>query len=188
LSETPSSTQSEFVANLSPGRRSFTAPTARPDGFKNKPFQNRSLVVKLDALNTLDKVRPIAFARYLIAFFVGVAVTLGWQLYGGAVQEVIAPTLSSPYQQQLTAMSLDIDAVRQNVDRMMTGFAVGQNQMTRSINQLRVGQDWMASDFAAKLKAVEQDVIDRISTPAPRPASPPVSKPALRPPHIAATR
>jgi hypothetical protein len=60
--------------------------------------------------------------------------------------------------------------------------------MSRSINQLRVGQDWMASDFAAKLKAVEQDVIDRISTPAPLPGSPHVSKPVLRPPRIAATR
>jgi hypothetical protein len=188
MSEMPSSTQSESVANLSPGRRSTAAPAAHPDRFKNEPFQNRSLVVKLDALDTLDKMRPLAFARYLIAFFVGVVATVGWQRYGGAAREVIAPTLSSPYQQQLTAMSLDIDAVRQNVDRMMTSFAVGQNQMTRSINQLRVGQDWMASDFAAKLKAVELDVIDRISTPVPRPASPPVSKPALRPPRIAATR
>jgi hypothetical protein len=83
-------------------------------------------------------------------------------------------------------MSLDIDAVRQNVDRMITSLAVGQNQMTRSINQLRVGQDWMASDFAAKLKAVEQEMLDRVATPAPRPASAPVSKPVLRPP--AATR
>jgi hypothetical protein len=187
MSEMPSSTQSEFVASLSPGRRSCAA-AAHPDRFKNEPIQDRSLVVKLGALDTLDKVRPIAFARYLIAFFIGVGATSGWQRYGGAAQEVIAQTLSSPYQQQLTAMSLDIDAVRQNVDRMMTGFAVGQNQMTRSINQLRVGQDWMASDFAAKLKAVEQDVIDRISTPAPRLASPQASKPALRPPRIAATR
>jgi hypothetical protein len=141
------------------------------------------LVVKLDAL---DKVRPLAFARYLIAFFVGVGATLTWQSYGGAAREMIAPTLPSPYQQRLTAMSLDIDAVRQNVDRMITSLAVGQNQMTRSINQLRVGQDWMASDFAAKLKAVEQEMLDRVSTAAPRPAPAPVSKPVLRPP--AATR
>jgi hypothetical protein len=143
------------------------------------------LVVKLDAL---DNVRPLAFARYLIAFFVGVVATLAWQRYGGAAREMVAPTLPSAHQQQLTAMSLDIDAVRRNVDRMITSFALGQSQMTRSINQLRTGQDWMASDFAAKLKAVEQDILDRASTPAPRPASAPASKPVLRPPHVAATR
>jgi hypothetical protein len=120
----------------------------------------------------------------LIAFFVGVVATFGWQRYGGAAPRGDRANPLFSYQQQLTAMSLDIDAVRQNVDRMMTSFAVGQNQMSR----IRVGQDWMTSDFAAKLKAVEQDVIDRISTPAPRPGSPPVSKPVLRPPRIAATR
>jgi hypothetical protein len=181
----PSSTQSESFANLSPGTRSVAAPVVRPDLLRNDPFPNRSLVVKLDAL---DKVRPVAFSRYLIVFFVGVVATVAWQHYGAAAREMVTPPLPSAYQQQLTAMSLDIDAVRQNVDRMMTSFAVGQNQMTRTINQLRVGQDWMASDFAAKLKAVELDILDRTSTSAARQASLPVSKPVLRSPHIAATR
>jgi hypothetical protein len=182
MSTMPSSTQSELFR--SPGRPPVAAPVARPDLLENDPFQNQSLPVN----DALDRVRPLAFSRCLIAFFVGVAATVAWQRYGGAGREMVAPTLPSAYQQQLTAMSLDIDAVRQNVDRMMTTFAVGQNQMTRSVNQLRVGQDWMASDFAAKLKAVEQDILERTSAPAPRPASAPVSKPVQRSPRIAATR
>ena len=129
MSVMTSSMQSESFANLSTRRRSAAAPVARPDLLKNDPFQNRSLVVKLDAL---DKVRPLAFGRYLIAFFVGVVATVAWQRYGDAAREMVAPTVPSAYQQQLTAMSLDIDAVRQNVDRMITSFAVGQSQMTRS--------------------------------------------------------
>jgi hypothetical protein len=110
---------------------------------KKRPFPKRSLVVKLDAL---DKVRPLAFGSYLIAFFVGVVATVTWQRYGVAAREMVAPTVPSAYQQQLAAMSLDIDAMRQNVHRMITSFAVGQSQMTRSINQLRVGQTgWQAT-------------------------------------------
>jgi hypothetical protein len=85
-------------------------------------------------------------------------------------------------------MSLNIDAVRQSVDRMMTSSAVSQNQMTRSIDQLRIGQDWIARDFADKLKAVEQDILDRIATPAPQAASAPVSKPIPQSPRVATTR
>jgi hypothetical protein len=71
----PSSMQSESFANLSTRRRSVSAPVARSDLLKNDAFKNRSFVVNLDAL---DKVRPLAFSRYLIAFFVGVVATVAW--------------------------------------------------------------------------------------------------------------
>src|SRR5215475_2030767 len=117
MSTMPRSAQSELFANPTPGRRAVATPVARPDLLKD-PFQNRSLVVRLDAL---DKVRPLAFGRYLSVFFVGVVATLAWQRYGGAAREMIAPTLPSASQEQLTAMSVDIETVRQNVDRMITG-------------------------------------------------------------------
>jgi len=50
---------------------------------------------------------------------------------------VIAPAVSAaapPDQQQLNAMSLD--AVRQSIDRIATGFAASQEQITRSVDQI----------------------------------------------------
>ncbi len=99
---------------------------------------------------------------FLITFCIGVAATLGWQSYGDAAREmiassypqfgwvapqplssahnspdVIAPAVSAaapPDQQQLNAMSLD--AVRQSIDRIATGFAASQEQITRSVDRI----------------------------------------------------
>jgi hypothetical protein len=81
---------------------------------------------------------------FLITFCIGVAATLGWQSYGDAGREMIAssypqlgwvapqPASAPPDQQQLNAISLD--AVRQGIDRIATGVAASQEQMTRSID------------------------------------------------------
>jgi hypothetical protein len=83
---------------------------------------------------------------FLITFFIGVAATLGWQSYGDAAREMIArsypqlawvvpqPSSVPPDQQQLNAMSLD--AVRQSIDRIATGFAASQEQITRSVDRI----------------------------------------------------
>jgi hypothetical protein len=114
-----------------------------------------------------------ALARFLITFSVGVAATLAWQSYGDAAREMIAkssPQFSwlapqaaaaqtppavqtppnmvasaapSPDLQQLKAVSLGIAAMRQSVDQL-------QNQMTNEI---------------AKLRAAQQEVLDKISAP-----------------------
>jgi hypothetical protein len=122
--------------------------------------------------------------RLLITFCIGVAVTLAWQSYGDAAREMIAnsspqlgwlasqaavaqtapntiaPTTSSPDPRELKAMSADLAAVRQKVDQLAAQVAAGQEQMAR--------------DFATKLQAAEQDIVDKISAPPP-PA--PVRKP-----------
>ena len=80
----------------------------------------------------LGKVVSSAFARYLIAFFIGVTATLAWQSYGGAARKAIAgwsPHLSwlapaavpggtSP--ERLKAMSLALVAARQSLDKLST--------------------------------------------------------------------
>jgi len=127
-----------------------------------------------------------ALARFLITFCIGVAAILAWQSYGDAAREMIAssspqlgwlapqaapvaqtapnmiapaaPTVPSPDRQQLNAMSLSLAALRQSVDQL----AAGQEQMTREIT---------------KLRATEQDILDRISAPPPRPAAAPARKP-----------
>jgi hypothetical protein len=109
---------------------------------------------------SLRKRASRALSRFLITFCLGVTATLAWQSYGDAAREMIvnsypqlgwlaaqakpgaqnapdmiavaAPATPSFDQQQLNAMSLNIDALRQSVDRI----AAGQEQITRSIDQV----------------------------------------------------
>jgi hypothetical protein len=79
-----------------------------------------------------------------------------------------APAAPSPDRQQLNAMSLGLAVVRQSVDQLAAQLAAGQEQMTREIT---------------KLRAAEQDILDKISAPPPRPAAAPARKPVpLTPP------
>jgi hypothetical protein len=133
-----------------------------------------------------------ALSRFLITFCIGVAATLAWQSYGDAAREMIAsssPQLGwlapqaapvaqtdpdmiapaalaapSPDRQQLNAMSLGLAALRQSVD------------------QLAASQEQMRGDIT-KLREAEQDILDKISAPPPRPAAAPARKPVpLAPP------
>src|SRR5260370_29661628 len=69
---------------------------------------------------SLGKRALLAFAYYLIVFSVGVAATLAWQTYGDAARHLIAPAASASDQQQLNAMSPDLDAVRRSIDGLAT--------------------------------------------------------------------
>jgi hypothetical protein len=93
----------------------------------------------------------------LITFCIGIAATLTWQSYG----EMVASPPPQLGQQQLSAISLDLDAVRQSVDRLTSSH----ERMTREIT---------------KLQAVEQDILQKISAPTPRPETALSRKPAPR--------
>src|SRR5215475_2611121 len=144
---------------------------------------------------SLDKRASRGFVRFLIIFCIGVAATLVWQSYGDAAREMIAnsspqlrwlapqtvgqtapdmvaptaPAIPSPDLQQLKGMSLGLAAVRQSVEEL----AAAQQQMT---------------DEIAKLQATEQEILDKVSTPArptaaPAPArksAPPAPPPSLQ--------
>jgi hypothetical protein len=121
---------------------------------------------------SLGKRGSRVLARFVITFCVGVAATLAWQSYGDAVREIIvssspqlswlapqaAPAAASPDQQQLKAMLFGLAAMRQSVDQ----FSAGQEQMTHEITNLR---------------AAQQEILDKISVPPPRPAAAPARKP-----------
>src|SRR6266436_1918426 len=105
----------------------------------------------------------------LVTICVGVAAILAWQSYGDAARRIIAssyPQLdwlapraapiaysahgttgpaaqaaASPDQQRLNAMSLDLDAIRQSVDRI----AITQEQMTREISKLQAVEQQIKS-------------------------------------------
>src|SRR5258708_2069734 len=121
-------------------------------------------------------------ARILISLCVGAAAILAWQSYGDAARKIITGTYpqlgwlvprtariaySTPDaiglaaqaapspDQRLNAISLDLDAMRQSVDRI----AASQEQMTREIT---------------KLQAIEQYILQKNS-------EPPVPKAVPRP-------
>jgi hypothetical protein len=209
----PSPAQSEFYAGLLPVEPSVEPPSFRETTLENDQLPNRQ--------PTLRKRASRALARFLIAFCIGVATTLAWQSYGDAAREMIAnsspqlgwlapraepvaqntpetialvaPAAPSLDQQQLSAISLDLDAVRQSTDRIATSIAAIQEQVSRSadrvateqiahsVAQLTAGQEQMTREIT-KLQAVEQYVLYKNSDPPPRPAPAAVRSPVLRPP------
>src|SRR5260370_7072758 len=148
MSAMPSPAQSEFSEGSLPVKPSVEAPVIRPADLKNdrSPKRRQSLAARV----------PLAIARFLITFGVGVATTLAWQSYGDAAREMIAnsaPQLgwlapqAAPVErsvpdaiepaatraaaadpQQLNPVSLDLDAGRQSVHPIPPG----QEQVTRT--------------------------------------------------------
>jgi len=201
--------QSEFYAGVSP----VEAPAVSPADLKNDWSPNGRRSLRKRALRTVYSL--------LITFCIGVAATLAWQSYGDAAREMIAnsspqlgwlapraepvaqntpetialvaPAAPSLDQQQLSAISLDLDAVRQSTDRIATSIAAIQEQVSRSadrvateqiahsVAQLTAGQEQMTREIT-KLQAVEQYVLYKNSDPPPRPAPAAVRSPVLRPP------
>jgi len=199
--------ESEFSKGSLPVKKQLVEKLAiDPADLKNDQFQSER--------PRLGKRVPLAVA--LITFCIGVAATLAWQAYGNAARKVIAssfprlgwlapqsapvvqnspdilaPTaLAAPFldQQQLNAISLDLDAVRQSVDQIATSIANGQEQMTRSVDRIAASQEQMARTVdqltagqeqltreITKVQAIEQYILYKNSEP---PAPKPVARPS----------
>jgi len=201
MSAIPSPTQSELSKGSLPVKKSLVdVLTIDPADLKNEQLQSER--------QWLGKQAPLA----LITFCIGVAATLAWQAYGDAGREMIAssfprlgwlapraapvarntpdmiapvaPTAPSSDQEQLNAMSLDLDAVQQSVDRIATSqeqmtrsvdrIAASQAQITRTVDQLAAGQEQMTREIT-KLQAIEQYILYKNSEP---PAPKPVPRPS----------
>jgi hypothetical protein len=106
------------------------------------------------------------FTRVLITLCAGAAAILVWQSYGDAARRIIASSYSrlgwlaprttpiayrAPDPERFNAISIDLDAIRQIVDRI----AVTQEQITRDFDQLRGSQEQMMHEIS-KLQAAEQ--------------------------------
>jgi hypothetical protein len=139
---------------------------------------------------------PLPLTRFVITFSVGVAATLAWQRYGDAAIEMLASSFPqlrwltsraepaaqnasdtialvapaaappSPDQQQVNAMSLDLDAVRQSIDRLSSS----QERMIRNVDHLAAGQAQMTGEIT-KLQAIGQYILSKGSE-SPPPQSP----------------
>jgi hypothetical protein len=163
-------------------KASAEVPAIRLADLKNDEFPSwRPSLGDLDPLGRLGRLDPLAFARYLITFSIGVAVALAWQSYGNATREGAS----------FKALSLDRDAVRQSLDHIATSVATAQEQMTqrieRSIERLAAGQEQTTRQIN-DVQTFEQYVLDRISTLPPRSAPTTVSKPVQRPPQVPMAR
>jgi hypothetical protein len=71
------------------------------------PLHSSELTLVTRVRSWLDKLAPLAFARYLTAFFIGVAATLAWQSYRDATRE-----------QTIAVAPASLDLVRQSVDKL----------------------------------------------------------------------
>jgi hypothetical protein len=209
----PNPAHSEFYAGLLPVEPPVDAPAICPADPKN----DRSPIGR----PSLRKRASRTLSRFLITFCIGVAATLAWQSYGDAAREMIANSypqlgwlgpqaepatqntpdmiaLAAPaapsLDQQLNAMSIDLEAVRQSLDRIAPSIVAGQEQMARSVDriaatqeqiarsvgQLTAGQEQVTREIT-KLQAVEQYVLYKNSEPPPRPAPAQARNPVPRP-------
>jgi hypothetical protein len=198
----PSPIQSEISKNTLPVKKLVEVVAIDPANLKiDQPQSERPRLGK-----------RVLLALALIC--IGVAATLAWQSRGDAARKAIAgavPRLSwlapqaapvtqntpdtfvpaasaapSPDQQQLAAVPLDLDAVRQSVDHIAAGqeqmtrsverIAASQEQMARTVGQLTAGQEQLTREIT-KLQAIEQYILYKNSEP---PAPKPVSRPSQR--------
>ena len=125
--------------------------------------------------------------RLLVTFYIGVAAILAWLAYGDVAWEAIASSFarlgglasqaaplgqrivsaSSPDQQLLNEMSLNLDAVWQRVDRL----TAGQEQMAHNVARLAAGQEQLTREIAT-LHSIEQYLLYKNSDPALQRATP----------------
>ena len=152
------------------------APTIRSADLKNDRYPN--------GRSSLGKRALLALVRFLIIFCIGVSATLAWQSYGDSARAMIASsyrqlswlapqakpvaqnspdviglassTASSPDQQQPNAILLDLDAVRQSIDRIASSIASGQEQMTSSADRIAATQEQIARGVDRMATSQEQ--------------------------------
>jgi methyl-accepting chemotaxis protein len=161
MSATSDPAQSESSKGFLPAKRQLVEKVAvDPANLKNDQFQSE-----------WPRLGRRLLAIAMIMFCIGVAATLAWRSYSDAAREMIASSFpklgslalqptpvaqntpdanppiaaaaTSPDQQQLNAISLDFDEVRQSVDRIATSIAAGQEQITRSVDRIAASQEQM---------------------------------------------
>jgi hypothetical protein len=143
----PSPMQSELSGDSLPANLLGEVPTVRP----------------ANGLSSVGKRALIALVRFLIIFCIGVSATLAWQSHDDPVREMIASsypqlswlvpqadviglasrTASSPDQKQPSAISLDLDALQQDIDRIATSIASSQDEMRIRADQVATRQEQM---------------------------------------------
>jgi hypothetical protein len=117
-------------------------------------------------------------ARFFIAVLIGVGGTLAWQSHGDAVREIVVarvPTLA--WLLSVSTTSPTVAAASPDPLLQLAPLASNLDSVRRSVEQLAAKQEQMAQNIA-KLQAVEEDIRQTMSSPAPsQPAPIPQHKP-----------
>src|SRR6266481_313901 len=128
MSAKPKPAQSEFFEDSLPVKPSAETPPIRLADLKNDQLPSgRPSLGNSDPLGSLGRLEPLAFARYLITFSIGMAVALAWQSYG------IATSVAAS-QEQMT----------RSIDRLVAG----QEQTTREISDLQTVEQYILERLA----------------------------------------
>ncbi len=109
--------------------------------------------------------------RFSIAVLIGVGATLGWQ--SDAAKEMLvarAPTLAWVLSVSTTKSPV-VAATSTDPMQQLAPFASNLDVVRRSVEQLAAKQEQMAQNIAA-LKAVEEDIRQKMSSTPPAPAAP----------------
>jgi uncharacterized protein HemX len=167
--------ESKVQMSTTPSPKRLFLGDSLPFDPSNEETPDQADVDQFTDVPTLGKRTWLTFACFLIAIGIGVAVTLAWQSYSDAARETIAPAAA------LKAMSADLEAIRQSVDRIANNMATSQEQMAHSVDQLAAhvatGQEQITREITA-LQTIEQQIFDKVSIGL---ASATTPKPALRP-------
>ena len=196
MSAMPSPVQADFLDDSLPIRGPVGSSTLNPGDLEDDPYAVHG---EHRAERATKERRPASILRMLITFCLGVGGTVAWYSFGDSIRDTVAnaspqlawiapqsvaqpasdsatPAAPSLDQQLISAASVDIDAVRQNVDRI----AASQEQIIRSIGQLTTGQELLTKEIT-KLQAVEQYILYKNSEPPPTRSAPPAPAPVRRP-------
>jgi hypothetical protein len=165
--------ESEALMSATPSRtRSFLE-----DSLPLEPSNEEATHIDpadVDQFGAVSSPGNRTWLTFLIAVGIGAAATLAWQFYSDAAREAIAPAAT------LKTMSVDLETMRQSLDRIANNMTISQGQMTRSVDQLAAQVTARLEQIAreiTELQAVEQQIFDKIAM---GPASATVPKPVLR--------
>lgn len=171
----PGPAQSRLYAGLLPVELSVEAVAARATVPKDDQLQDRRPSVARRASGSV--------ARFLIAFYIGVAATLAWQSYGDAARQFIAklsPQLgwlalraAGSHTDPLEGITHNVDQIvaasQQQMSRSVDQLAASQEQITRTVGQVLTNQEQIVREII-KLQAISQYGPYKSSEPSPRPA------------------
>src|SRR5260370_28241652 len=96
-----------MTSKRTPAQSDFSKSRSAPDPSDEPPLHPTELTLVTRARSWLGKLAPLAFARYLVTFFIGVTATLALQSYRDATRE-----------QTIAAAPASLDSVRQSVDKL----------------------------------------------------------------------
>ena len=124
-----------------------------------------------------------AVSRFVMAVFIGVGATLGWQAYGDTAKQMLAvhaPELV-PLLAWLPAKSPPaVAAAPASPTLQLEPLAANLEFVRRSVEQMAIKQEQIIRNVAA-LQAIDEEIRQKVSSPPPAPPQPAAAVPPPKP-------